>query len=99
MILTEELNNRNHAQTKDIVRRMSRMHNLLRLIKESEQEHSPQERSALILVWTNFCTIVANILNETFQNTSELSNMVCQDLCTLAECIIWTNLTTTFSKI
>ena len=36
---------------------------------------------------------------KTFQNTSELSNMACQDLCTLAKCIIRTNLTTNFSEI
>ena len=63
MILTEDLNYKDHALTKEIVRRMSRMYNLLHLIKDSEQEDPPQERSALILVWTNFRTIVANILN------------------------------------
>ena len=73
MILTEELNYRDHAQTKDLVWKISRMHNLLRFIKESEQEHPPQESSNLILVWTNFRTIVANSLNKTFENKSEPS--------------------------
>ena len=50
-------------------------------------------------MWTNFRTIVANNLNKTFQNTSKLSNIACQDLCTLSECIIRTNLTTNFSEI
>ena len=50
-------------------------------------------------MWTNFCTIVANILNNRLQNTSILSDMACQDLCTLAECIKRTNLTSNFSEI
>ena len=50
MTLTaEDLNYRDHALTKDIVRKMSPMYNLLHLIKSSEQEDPPQERSALIL--------------------------------------------------
>ena len=99
MILTEDLNYRDHALTKDIVRKMSCMYNLLHMIKSSEQEDPPQERSALILVWTNFRTIVANILNNKLQTTSILSDMTCQDLCTLAECIKRTNLTINFSEI
>ena len=98
MILTEDLNYRDHALTKDIVRKISRMYNLLHMIKNSEQEDPPQERSALILVWTNIRTTVANILNNKLQTTSILSDITCQDLCTLAECIKRTNLTINYQR-
>ena len=40
----QELNYGDHALTKDIIRRMSRMYKLLHLIKDSEQEDPPQSQ-------------------------------------------------------
>ena len=87
-----------HSQTKDLVRRFSRLYNILKAISEAEGEHPSQERSALILLWTYFRIIVARNHNKIFVETSSLASMASQDVCSLANIIRNNELSTTLRK-
>ena len=69
-ILTDQLGYRNYGQTKDLVRQLSRAHNILKVIIDTEHKYTIQERSALIMVWTSIRSILANIMSSTFNATS-----------------------------
>ena len=90
---------RDHSQTKDLVRRFSRLYNILKAISEAEGEHPSQERSVLILLWTYFRIIVARNHNKTFVETSSLASMASQDLCSLANIVRNSELSTNCKEI
>ena len=84
-ILTDQMGYWDHAETKNLFWLFRRLRNILNLISEAKGQHPTQERSAMVMVWTNFRIIVANTMTTSFHDISELSTMASQDLGILAE--------------